>query len=107
MIYEIRIYDHAEGCAEAVRERFMSEVATRFPAHGIELMGVFVDPETDRLAYLARFPDEDARKAAWASFGADPEWRAVKAASESDGPLVAKQHSTVLTPLLPGLPLAV
>ena len=106
MIYEMRIYDHAEGRSDAVRERFLREVAPRFPTHGIELVGVFVDDETGRLTYISRFADEAARKAAWASFGADAGWKAAKAASETDGPLVAKQHIAVLTPVLSGLALA-
>jgi urate oxidase len=106
MIYEMRIYEHAEGRADAVRERFLREVATRFPDHGIELVGVFVDEDTGQLTYLSRFADDAARKAAWASFGADEGWKAAKAASETDGPLVAKQNIAVLKPVMSGLPLS-
>jgi len=106
VIYDLRIYEHAEGRADAVRERFMAEVATRFPDHGIELVGAFVDAATGRLTYLTRFPDEEARAAAWASFGSDPGWQAAKKASEVDGPLVVKQHVTLLSPAMADLPLA-
>ena len=106
MIYDLRVYEHAEGRADAVRERFLAEVAPRFPRHGIELVGVFVDAATFRLTYLTRFPDEQARAAAWASFGADPGWQAAKRASEVDGPLVTSQHCMVLTPAMAGLPIA-
>lgn len=105
MIYEMRIYDHAEGRADAVRDRFLTEVAPRLPGHGIELVGVFADEATGRLTYISRFADEAARVAAWASFGADAGWKAAKAASETDGPLVTKQHISVLTPVMPGVPL--
>ncbi|MCU4652022.1 NIPSNAP family protein [Roseibacterium sp. SDUM158016] len=106
MIYDLRVYEHADGCADAVRERFLAEVATRFPDHGIELVGVFVDAATDRLTYLTRFADEAARAAAWASFGSDPGWQAAKKASEVKGPLVVKQQVSLLSPAMPGLPLA-
>jgi hypothetical protein len=106
MIYEMRIYEHVEGRAEAVRKRFVDEVVPRLPKHGIELLGVFVAPEDKKLTYLTRFKDENARKAAWASFSADPEWKAVKAASETNGPLIAKQIVTVMDPIVAGLPLA-
>ena len=106
MIYDLRVYEHAEGRADAVRERFLSEVATRFPDHGIELVGVFVDAETDRLTYLTRFPHEEARSAAWASFAADAGWQAAKKASEVGGPLVTRQHCAVLKPAMAGLPIA-
>ena len=107
MIYEIRVYEAAEGRAEAMRRRFCDNVATCFfPRHGIELLGVFTAPlEDGRLTYMTRFADEDARKQAWASFAADPEWAAVKAASEADGPILKNQIVSLLSPALAGLPL--
>ena len=105
MLYEMRVYEHVEGRDDAVRQRFENEVVPRFAKHGIELLGVFVAPESGYLTYLTRFADDAARKAAWASFGADPEWKAIKAASEVDGPLIARQVATVLNPAIAGLPL--
>ena len=107
MIYEIRVYEAAEGRADAMRRRFYDNVATRFfPRHGIELLGAFTASVDDgRLMYMTRFADEDARKKAWASFAADPEWAAVKAASETDGPLLKNQIVSVLSPAIAGLPL--
>jgi heme-degrading monooxygenase HmoA len=107
VIYEIRVYEASTGNAEAMKARFKNEVVKRFPSHGIELLGVFDSPtDPSRLIYLTRFKSEDARTQAWASFGADMEWRAVKAASEVNGPLLKEQTVTVLSPALPGLPLA-
>lgn len=105
MIYEIRIYEAAEGRAEAMRRRFRDHVATTFfPRHGIELLGGFTAPVEDgRLTYMTRFADEDARKKAWASFAADPEWAALKAATETDGPLLKNQTVSVLAPAVAGL----
>ncbi len=107
MIYEIRVYEAAEGRADAMRRRFCDKVAPHFfPRHGIELLGVFTAPVEDgRLTYMTRFADEDARKKAWASFAADPEWAAVKASSETGGPLLKNQIVSVLSPVIPGLPL--
>lgn len=106
MIYEIRVYEHVDGRADAVRERFVGEAAPRFAAHGIELLGVFADRETGMLTYMTRFASEEARKAAWASFGSDPEWKAIKAASEADGPLIAAQRVSIVSPAMTGLPIA-
>jgi hypothetical protein len=105
VIYEIRVYEAAEGQAVAMRRRFLDEVAAKFfPRHGIELLGVFTAPiEDGRLTYLTRFADDDTRKKAWASFGADPEWAVVKAASETDGALLKRQVVSVLSPALAGL----
>jgi hypothetical protein len=107
LIYEIRVYEAAEGRADAMRRRFLDNVAIKFfPRHGIELLGVFTAPVEDgRLTYMTRFADEDARKKAWAAFGADPEWAALKAASETDGPLLKNQVVSVLSPAMAGLPL--
>jgi hypothetical protein len=108
LIYEIRVYEAAEGRTEAMRRRFCDHVATKFfPRHGIEFVGAFTAPVEDgRLTYMTRFASEDARKKAWAAFAADPEWAAVKVASETDGPLLKSQTVSVLSPALPGLPLS-
>jgi hypothetical protein len=105
LIYEIRVYEAVEGRAEAMRRRFCDTVAvTFFPRHGIELVGAFTAPAEDgRLTYMTRFANEDARKQAWTSFAADPEWVAVKAASETDGPLLKNQVVSVLSPAIAGL----
>jgi hypothetical protein len=107
LIYEIRVYEAVEGRADAMRRRFADKVATTFfPRHGIELVGAFTAPvEDSRLTYMTRFADDDARKTAWAAFAADPEWAAVKAASETDGPLLKNQIVSVLSPAISGLPL--
>jgi NIPSNAP len=100
LIYEIRVYEATEGNADAMRRRFLDVVATRFfPRHGIELLGAFTAlAEDQRLTYMTRFADEDARKKAWAAFGADPEWATVKAASETSGPLLKSQVISILSP---------
>ena len=104
MIYEIRIYEAAEGKADAMKARFKNEVVKRFPNHGIELLGVFESAsDTSRLTYLTRFKSEADRTQAWAAFGADPEWKAVKAATEVDGALLKNQTVSVLSPAVAGL----
>jgi hypothetical protein len=107
LIYEIRVYEAADGHADAMRRRFRDHAAARFfPRHGIELVGVFTAPSEDgRLTYMTRFADEDSRKKAWAGFGADADWLAVKAASETQGPLIKNQTVSVLSPAMAGLPL--
>ncbi len=107
VIYEIRVYEAADGKAEAMKARFRNEVVKRFPNHGIELLGVFESaPDDSRLTYLTRFKSEAERARAWAAFGADPEWRAIKAATETNGPLLKNQTVSVLSPAMAGLPLA-
>jgi len=99
MIYEIRVYEAADGKADAMKARFKNEVVKRLPPHGIELLGVFEAPtDPTRLTYLTRFGSEAERSKAWGAFGADPEWRAIKAATEVDGPLLKNQTVTLLSP---------
>ena len=64
MIYEIRVYEAAEGKADAMRRRFLEIVAAKFfPRHGIELIGAFTSQTEDgRLTYMTRFADEDAAR---------------------------------------------
>ncbi len=107
MIYEIRVYEAVPGRAEAMRTRFKNEVIPRLPQHGIELVGAFTAPVEDgKLTYMTRFQSEEARTKAWASFGADPGWKAVKAATEVDGPLLQQQTISVFNPAWSGLPLS-
>lgn len=104
MIYEIRVYEAEDGKATAMRDRFKTEVVPRLPRFGIELLGVFEAPHEDgRLTYLTRFKSEEERTSAWAAFGADSDWRAVKARTEADGPLLKSQTVQVLTPAVAGL----
>jgi heme-degrading monooxygenase HmoA len=107
VIYEIRVYEAHGGKEDAMKARFKTEVVKRFPGHGIELLGVFEsESDASRLTYLTRFRSEEDRTKAWAAFGADPEWRAVKAATEIDGPLLKAQTVSVLSPAVAGLLLA-
>ena len=104
MIYEIRIYEAADGKADAMTARFKNEVVKRFPNHGIELLGVFESQsDRSRLTYLTRFKSEADRAKAWAAFGADPEWLMVKAATEANGRLLKNQTVSVLSPAVAGL----
>jgi hypothetical protein len=59
----------------------------------------FEDPkEPEALYYMTAFDSTEQRDAAWKAFGANAEWKAAKAASEVDGPLLASQTSTELHP---------
>jgi len=108
LIYEIRVYEAVDGKFEALRDRFVDVVSTKFfPKHGIELVGVFVAPEADgKLTYMTRFANEEARKAAWAGFAADTEWAATEKASETNGPLMKAQTISILSPAVAGLQLS-
>ena len=97
MLHELRTYDAAPGKAARLEERFRRHVFALFRKHQIPLVWFarhVDDPE--RFSYLSAFPDEASRQARWAAFAADPVWQAVKAESETDGPLTAAISTQVL-----------
>jgi len=100
MIYELREYVAAPGKAAALHARFADDTLPLFDKHGLTVTGFWTDSADDsRIFYLLRFEDEEAQKRAWAAFQGDPRWQEAKAASESEGPVVAQMHSTTLTPV--------
>lgn len=100
MIYDLRIYTPHEGKSEALRRRFVDQVLPIFARLGIEVVER-LDPigGSGAFWYLTRFVDEQARDTAWVAFKNDPEWLAIKAASEASGPLLKEQQMRLFTHL--------
>ncbi len=100
MIYELREYQAAEGKIEKLHARFREDTMDLFKRHGVDVLGFWSrkdDPSI--LVYLCRFEDEEQKRAAWESFGSDPDWIRVKTESETDGPLTARMSSYLLEPV--------
>ena len=101
MIYELRTYDTHPGKLDALSRRFADHTLTLFDRHGIKSVGYWTDAKdaaNNRLTYLLAFESEEQYKAAWASFIADSDWKAVREETEADGPLVETIGSTLLCP---------
>jgi hypothetical protein len=96
--FELRIYYANEGKLEALNTRFRDHTTKLFERHGITNVGYWepVENPQRRLVYLLSYPDLSARETSWKEFQADPEWVAVKAASEVAGPLVEKVENRFL-----------
>jgi hypothetical protein len=96
--YEMRIYYAAEGKLEALHARFRNHTIALFEKHGMTNHQYWVpeDNAEGKLVYILSYPDREAREASWKAFLADPEWQAAKAASETEGKLVAKVESVFL-----------
>lgn len=92
-LYELRHYVPAQGRGEALRKRFADVAFGLFERHGFDLAGFWTEPRSGDLWYLLRWPDDGARKAGWAAFLNDEEWRAAFEESERDGPLAARIES--------------
>jgi hypothetical protein len=103
-VYELRIYHCNPGKLEALHARFRDHTTKLFEKHGMTNVGYWVPLDADKgrddtLVYLLSHKNRDTAKASWAAFGGDPDWRAVKAASEKDGtPLVKKVDVVFLDP---------
>jgi hypothetical protein len=99
MIYEFKTYRASAGCVEALKTRFAEKGLPILIRLGGEVVHCWTsDEEPDAFFYLVRFPSDEARKATWAAFAADSEWKAVKGASEVKGPLLASQVTLALKP---------
>jgi hypothetical protein len=99
MIYEFKTYRATDDNIDRLIKRFEEKTMPIFARLGIEVVNTWTsDDEPGTFFYLVRFGSDEARKAALAAFAADAEWKAAKAASEINGPLLASQHTVLLKP---------
>jgi hypothetical protein len=97
VIYELREYTAHPGKGDQVNARFADHTLGIFARRGVVASEFWIDyHDPDRLVYVLPFEDEAAMETFWTGFRADPEWLAVKAASEAEGPIVAEVKSTVV-----------
>lgn len=98
-LFELRVYYAAEGKLDALNARFRDHTAKLFAKHGITNVGYWMplDNKDSKLVYVLAYPNAAAQKQSWSAFTRDPEWLAVKKASEAGGKLVLKVESTFLT----------
>lgn len=97
-VYELRRYVAVAGKEQALRRRFEEGTLALFDALGIRVVDFWQTVSSPvELWYLLEWPDEEAMREGWSAFRENPEWRALKAESEANGPLVASITSTVLS----------
>ncbi|HEY5313024.1 MAG TPA: NIPSNAP family protein [Pirellulales bacterium] len=101
-IFELRTYHTHPGRLDALNRRFREHTNRIFAKHGMTIIGFWTPTEgpdkDNKLVYMLAFTSREAADAAWNGFKADPEWKAAKAASEQDGPIVKKVISEFLQP---------
>jgi NIPSNAP len=102
-VYELRTYTATPGKIEAVLARFRDHTCKIFERHGMVNVAYWVpmdaaDGAGEKLVYLLEHKSRDAAKESWKNFNADPEWQAVRKASEAEGKIVAKAESVFLAP---------
>ena len=74
--FELRTYTVREGSSiDLLHTRFRERTTPLFKKHGMTIIGYW-QPVTkpNTLIYILAYKDGAARDAAWAAFGADPDW---------------------------------
>lgn len=98
-VFELRIYQTAEGKLGKLDARFRDHTIDLFRRHGIESVAYWHptdEPESNNtLIYIIKHDSRDASKESWKAFGRDPDWK--KAAAESGvGRLAKPPESTYM-----------
>jgi len=101
MIYELRVYTTIPGRMPNLLARFRDHTLRIWDRFGIRQAGFFttlVGPNNNDLTYMLQWDSLAEREAKFNAFLADPEWLAVKAESEKDGPINAQIASSLIIP---------
>jgi hypothetical protein len=101
VIYELRIYTATPGRLPDILARFRDHTLKIWERYGIRQAGFWttlVGPNSNTLTYLLAWESLAEREAKWNAFIVDPEWLAVRAATEKDGPIVASIANSFLEP---------
>ena len=101
-VYELRTYHCMPGRLEALKTRFRNHTTQLFAKHGMKNIGYWTPADApdsqNTLIYILAHESREAAKKSWTDFGNDPEWKAVRDASEKDGKIVEKVDSVYMTP---------
>lgn len=101
MLIELRVYHCVPGRLPALHRRFEQVTLDLWRKHGIEQAGFFttvIGASNQTLTYMLKWDSMAERETRWNAFTADPEWITQRAASEADGPIVARIDSSLLAP---------
>ncbi len=101
MIYEMRVYDCMPGKLPAVLKRFETKSLAIMQRLGMRQAGFFttvIGESSRQLIYFLAWESLAEREQKWAMFLRDPEWLAVRAETEKDGPIVDRVANQLLTP---------
>jgi hypothetical protein len=101
MIYELRIYRCVPGRKPALLSRFENQTLRLWEKHGIRQAGFWttlIGESNQEVTYMLAWDSMAEREKRWAAFLADPEWIAVAAETEKDGPLVENISNQLLAP---------
>jgi hypothetical protein len=101
-VYELRTYTTHPDRLDELIQRFDDHTIRLFEKHGMESVGYWVPQDApaseNTLIYVLAHRSRDEAMSNWSAFSADPEWQAVRAASESDGPIVEEVVRVFMDP---------
>lgn len=100
-VFELRVYQAAEGKLDQLDARFRDHTIDLFRRHGIKSVAYWHaldEPQSDdHLIYIIKHDSREAAKESWKAFGSDPDWK--KAAKASGvGRLAKPPESTYMKP---------
>jgi hypothetical protein len=101
MIHELRIYHVAPAKMPALLERFEKSTLDIWKKHGIRQAGFWttmIGESSQQLTYMLAWESLAEREEKWSAFASDPQWLAVRADTERDGPLVDSFSNQILKP---------
>ncbi len=101
MLYEIRIHHAAPDRREAMLNRFQNQIMPLYQKHGVKVIGAWtytVGDPTDQLSVIYQWDDMPNRNDGWGKVENDPEWAAIRAETERDGPIVSRIEAHMLKP---------
>lgn len=102
-VFELRTYTCLPGKLPDLLKRFKDHTSSLITKHGMTNIAYWTsippDSTQPKLMYLVAHPSAASIKTSWDAFDTDPDWLAVKAASEINGKIVAGIESITLIPL--------
>lgn len=101
MLYELRIYHCVPGRLPLLNNRFERFTLKLWQKHGIRPVGFWttvIGKDNQTLYYMLQWQDLGEREKVWDTFSTDPEWLAVRAETEKDGPIIAYLENQILSP---------
>jgi hypothetical protein len=101
MIHQLRIYEIFEPNKAAFHARFRDHAARIMRKYGFEIVFMWeaISEKRTEFVYLLAWPDEAVKRAAWARFMADEEWKEIKrVTSAQHGDLVGAIEDRTLVP---------
>ena len=97
-VQELRVYDTLPGRLPALHDRFANHTMALFERHGIQNVAYWTEDvgTNNRLVYMLGYESLADREKSWASFGADPDWKKAREASETNGSIVRESRHRIM-----------